>query len=190
MKGVHVKLRTVAWSMLAALAIALVCVGLVGWQQGYRLYAVRTGSMAPTYPTGSLLLDAPGRTGGPRVGEVVTFRTSDGLVTHRVRQLTSAGIKTKGDANRSIDVWTIPRHDVRGAVVAGVPFGGYLFVFFQQPTGVPSLMVLTLSIVLAWSVFFGSTTPPATAAATAAAAEPRRTSHRAAAASTTATAAA
>jgi hypothetical protein len=46
--------------------------------------------------------------------------------------------------------------NVEGAVVAGVPFGGYLLVFFQQPAGVPSLMVLTVSIVLAWSIFFGS----------------------------------
>jgi signal peptidase len=93
------------------------------------------------------------------VGQVVTFRTSDGLVTHRVKALTTAGIKTKGDANRSPDVWTIPQRNVEGAVVAGVPYGGYLLVFLQQPTGVPSLMVLTLSIVLAWSVFFGESAP-------------------------------
>lgn len=163
MKGARVKLRptwsAVVWSLLAALAISLVCVGLVGWHQGYRLYAVRTGSMTPTYPTGSLLLDAPARPGLPRVGQVVTFRTSDGLVTHRVKALTTAGIKTKGDANRSPDVWTIPQRNVEGAVVAGVPYGGYLLVFLQQPTGVPSLMVLTLSIVLAWSVFFGESAP-------------------------------
>ena len=163
MKGVCVKSRltwsAVVWSLLAALAISLVCVGLVGWHQGYRLYAVRTGSMTPTYPTGSLLLDVPAAPGLPRVGEVVTFRTSDGLVTHRVHGLTAAGIKTKGDANRSPDVWTIPPSDVEGAVIAGVPYGGYLLVFLQQPTGVPAVMVLTLSIVLAWSVFFGESSP-------------------------------
>lgn len=154
------KLRTVAWCLLTALAISVACVGIVGWQQGYRLYAVRTGSMAPTYPTGSLLLDAPARPGVPRVGEVITFRTSDGLVTHRVQDVTPYGIKTKGDANPTPDAWTLPQRNLRGAVVAGVPFGGYLLVFFQQPTGVPSLMVLTLSIVLAWSVFFGSPSAP------------------------------
>lgn len=153
------KLHTVAWCLLVALVISAVGVGIVGWEQGYRLYAVRTASMSPTYPTGSLLLDAPARPGMPRVGEVITFRTSDGLVTHRVQDITPYGIKTKGDANRSPDAWTLPQRNVRGAVVAGVPYGGYLLVFLQQPTGVPSLMVLTLSIVLAWSVFFGS--PPA-----------------------------
>jgi signal peptidase len=151
-----VRLRTVAACLLAALAISAVAVGLVGWHEGYRLYAVRTGSMTPTYPVGSLLLDAPATGGTPRAGEVITFRTSDGLVTHRVHDLTAAGIKTKGDANRSADPWTLPVRNVEGAVVAGVPFGGYLLVFFQQPAGVPSLMVLTVSIVLAWSIFFGS----------------------------------
>ncbi len=150
------KLRTVAWCLLVAFGISVACVALVGWHEGYRLYAVRTGSMTPTYPTGSLLLDAPARPGTPRVGEVITFRTRDGLVTHRVHQLTPAGIKTKGDANRTPDAWTLPERNVQGAVVAGVPFGGYVLVFFQQPTGVAALMVLTVSIVLAWSLFFGS----------------------------------
>jgi signal peptidase I len=161
-KGELVKLRTVAWCLLAALGISLGCVAVVGWHEGYRLYAVRTGSMTPTYPTGSLLLDAPARPGLPRVGEVITFRTTDGLVTHRVHDVRAAGITTKGDANRVPDPWTLPARDVEGAVVAGVPFGGYLLVFFQQPAGAPSLMVLTVSIVLAWSIFFGSSpaTPP------------------------------
>ena len=150
------KVRTVAGCLLAAFAISALCVGLVGWHQGYRLYAVRTGSMTPTYPAGSLLLDAPATGGTPRVGEVITFATSDGLVTHRVHDLTPAGIKTKGDANRSVDPWTLPLRNVRGAVVGGVPYGGYLLVFLQQPTGVPSLMVLALSTVLSWSIFFGT----------------------------------
>jgi signal peptidase len=167
-KGARVKLRltwsAVVWSLLAALAISLVCVGLVGWHQGYRLYAVRTGSMTPTYPTGSLLLDAPAQPGLPQLGQVITFRTSDGLVTHRVHDITPYGIKTKGDANESVDPWTLPQRNVEGAVVGGIPYGGYLLVFLQQPTGVASLMVLTLSIVLAWSVFFGeSTSKPAPA---------------------------
>ncbi|MGN6302560.1 MAG: signal peptidase I [Angustibacter sp.] len=166
----------VAWSLLAALAISVACVGLVGWHQGYRLYAVRTGSMTPTYPTGSLLLDAPARPGLPRVGQVITFRTSDGLVTHRVHELTPAGIKTKGDANESPDPWTLPQRNVEGAVVGGIPYGGYLLVFLQQPTGVPSLMVLTLSIVLAWTVFFGEPSAPRAARYAPAHARPARLS--------------
>ncbi len=151
------KLRTVAWSLLIALAISAAAVAAVGWREGYRLYAVRTGSMAPTYPTGSVVLDAPAAGGTPRVGRVVTFRTSQGLVTHRVQQVTAAGLKTKGDNNRAADAWTVPLRNVRGVVVGGLPLAGYLLVFLQQPTGVPALMVLTVSVILAWSLFFGST---------------------------------
>ncbi len=173
------RLRTVAWSMLAALVISVVVVTVVGWRQGYQLYAVRTGSMSPTYPTGALVLDAPARGGTPQVGRVATFRTSEGLVTHRVRQVTAAGLKTKGDANRSADAWTVPVRNVRGVVVGGVPLAGYVLVFLQQPPGVPALMVLTVSIVLAWSIFFPAAPAAPTPAPTSE--RPVRTAHRRAA---------
>lgn len=167
------RVRTVAWSLLIALAISVVTVAVIGWRQGYQLYAVRTGSMSPTYPTGSVVLDAPARGGTPRVGQVATFRTSEGPVTHRVQQVTAAGLKTKGDANRSADAWTVPLRNVRGVVVGGLPLAGYLLVFLQQPTGVPALMVLTVSVVLAWSIFF-----PAAPTAPVASERPVRTTQR------------
>jgi signal peptidase len=81
-------------------------------------------------------------------------------VTHRLHEATPTGLKTKGDANRTPDPWTLPERNVVGAVVAGLPYGGYLLVFLQQPTGVPALMVLTVTIVLAWSIFFGAPAEP------------------------------
>ncbi len=152
-------MKRVAWSLLAALVLGVCAVGVLGWQQGYRLYAVRTGSMAPTFPTGALLVDAPAAS-APAVGDVVTFRTQDGLVTHRVHGLSPAGLSTKGDANRTPDAWTVPADKVVGHVVVGVPRAGYLLVFLRQPTGVPSLMLLLVSSLLAWSFFFPGHQPP------------------------------
>jgi signal peptidase I len=155
------RIRSLAWALLAVLAVSLAAGAAVAWHEGYRLYAVRTGSMAPTYPTGALLVDGPVQA-PPAIGDVVTFRTRDGLVTHRVHDTTAQGLKTKGDANRTPDAWTVPPRNVIGTVVAGIPAAGYLLVFFQQPTGVPSMMVLLVSLVLAWSIFFGPTTTAAT----------------------------
>jgi signal peptidase I len=147
--------RAAAWALLASMVL-LIGTGMVLWGEGYRLYAVRTGSMTPTYPTGSLVVDRPVPSGTtPTVGQVITFRTAAGLVTHRLAARTSAGLHTKGDANRSQDPWTLPARNVVGEVVGGVPGGGYLLVFLHQPTGVPSLVLLTLSVLLAWQVFFG-----------------------------------
>lgn len=151
------RIRTIAWTALVVVMTAAAVAGGLAWHQGYRLYAVRTGSMTPTYSTGSLVIDRPVRSSpSPAVGDVITFRTQDGLVTHRVHDLTPQGIKTKGDANRVEDPWTLPARDVVGHVVAGIPDGGYVLVFLKQPTGVPALMLMMVSVALAWNIFFGT----------------------------------
>jgi len=147
--------RAVAWALLASMAVLMVA-GLALWGEGYRLYAVRTGSMTPTYPTGSLVVDRPASADRLRTGTVITFRIGSQLVTHRVTGTGADGLHTQGDANRSADPWTLPVRNVVGEVVGGLSHGGYLLVFLRQPTGVPSLVLLVVSVLLAWQVFFGS----------------------------------
>jgi signal peptidase len=152
--------------LLAGLAIA-VALGLavgaaVAWHDGYRMYAVRTGSMTPTYPTGALVIDAPASSATPAVGDVITFRIASGLVTHRIHGISSAGYTTKGDANPTPDAWTVPRTSVVGHVIAGAPDVGYLLVFFQQPTGAATVVTSLLALSLLWGLFFPSDEADAT----------------------------
>lgn len=146
-------MRRVVSAAVLALLLAAGVAAAVCWQQGLRPYVIRTGSMTPTYPVGAVVLDD---TSGPpaRAGDVITFRTRSGPVTHRLVARTATGWSTKGDANRDADPWTVPPRHVIGVVRTGVAGLGYLMVFFQQPTGVPSLMVLCTCLVLAWSIFF------------------------------------
>ncbi len=141
-------------SVLVAVALGLVVGAVTAWHDGYRVYAVRTGSMTPTYPTGALVIDAPASHGTPSVGDVITFRVSTGLVTHRVYSISASGYATKGDANPTPDAWTIPRGDVVGHVVAGVAGAGYVLVFFQQPTGAATVVTALLALSLLWGLFF------------------------------------
>jgi signal peptidase len=145
--------RVIAWFTVTGLAAALMT-GALAWHEGYRAYAIKTGSMTPTYPTGALVIDRPSASSAPNVGQVITFRTKDGLVTHRIHALKDGGYETKGDANRTPDVGTVPFQDVIGVVAWGAAYLGYVFVFFQQPTGALSLMLLALSVYLAWAAFF------------------------------------
>jgi hypothetical protein len=132
--------------------------------------------MAPIYSTGALVIDRPVDGSTPRVGEVITFRTTHGLVTHRVHGLTSEGIQTKGDANTTPDAWSTQPQHVVGVVTWGAAYLGYVFVFFQQPAGVLSLMLLALSIWCAWSAFFPTRDPSGEQAAGLAGGEPLRSS--------------
>lgn len=147
--------RRAACAVLVVVALA-VAAGALLWLQGYRVYAVRTGSMSPTYPTGSLVVDSPAAGSLPRVGDVITFTAGTGLVTHRVHGRSADGVTTKGDANRTPDVWTVGPEHIVGKVAGGISGAGYALVFLRQPAGVPSLLLLGLSVAFAWTLFFPS----------------------------------
>jgi signal peptidase len=154
--------------LLVAVLLLTGAVATVGsfWLRGYRIYVVHTGSMEPTYLPGDLVVDRP----APHVrpGEVITFRHSDlttDVVTHRVTAVTPAGlIHTKGDANRSADVWEIRPDQVQGRVTLHVRGLGYLAVYLKQPAGLGSLITALLAIVLLWGLFFPTEPRPQPAA--------------------------
>lgn len=146
--------RRAAAGVAVVLLLTATMVVLVAWHQGYRAYAVQTGSMTPTFPTGALVLDRPVDDAPPQVGDVITFQTSQGLVTHRVHAVQPRGVETKGDANDSPDSALVRPAHVLGVVTWGMAKLGYVVVFFQQPTGAPSILLLGLSIWFAWLLFF------------------------------------
>ena len=145
------------WIVRLVLALVLVLAGVLGLlaQQGYRAYIVRSGSMRPALPVGSLVIDRP--VDQVRAGQIVTVTPQPGeLVTHRVAAVSAAGITTKGDANNGPDWWRLQPGQVLGRVIVHIPAAGYLLVFLRQPSGLPALVALGIALALAWSVFFGS----------------------------------
>jgi signal peptidase len=163
--------RTILRTTFACAVLVALISGAVLWTQGYRVYVIHTGSMDPTYRPGDVVIDRPAQH-RYHAGEVITFRhsaeTTD-VVTHRITDITPAGlIHTKGDANRTADVWDIRPDQVGGSVVFGVRGLGYLLVFLHQPAGVAALAVAALGIALLWTSFF----PPS-----ASDREPRRPAH-------------
>lgn len=160
--------RTVILGVIAILLFNVVAVGAIVWRNGgYRAYIVHTGSMMPTLNPGGLVIDRPAPTADQlHPGEIITFRHSDAttdVVTHRITNLKRGYIHTKGDANRTPDVWNIRPDQVRGSVAQYVPYLGYVVVFFRQKAGIAALMTGILATVMLWGLFFP-----------AAASEPRR----------------
>ena len=138
------------------LAVALLCAiaiaGVLAWQGGYRLYIVHTGSMTPTLQVGDAVLDGPPKaTYHP--GEIITFRHSDlttDLVTHSVIDVKGGKIHTKGDANRTADVWDIRPDQVQGVVIRRFPRLGYLLIFLRQPSGIAAVVIGGVALMLIW----------------------------------------
>ncbi len=148
--------RRLAWLLAALVVVAGLGTMAAAWRGGYRGYIIHTGSMSKTLVPGDLVIDAPvpGHTVGP--GDVITFRHSKGpdLVTHRVTTMSANGIHTKGDANRTADVWTIRPGMVVGVMRWHLPWMGYAVVYLKQPTGAASLVTIGLGLYLLWGLFF------------------------------------
>lgn len=98
-----------AWTLalLGAGCLALTAAGLA---VGARPLVVRTGSMAPQLPVGTVVLVRPEPARSARRGEIVAVVRADGRrILHRVRRVRAAGaagattIVLRGDRNRVAD---------------------------------------------------------------------------------------
>ena len=102
----------------AALAMVLIA---CGWCHG--VLFVEGGSMAPSVSAGDVVIY---RRVAPRLvpGDLVVFQHGGALVVHRVAGVLRGGrLRTRGDANRSIDPVPVEAGDVKGEVVLVVPLG-------------------------------------------------------------------
>ncbi len=151
-------LRRILTLIAVAALIAVIGFAVHAWANGVRFYAVESGSMAPAVHAGDLVIDLPTTpTSTYRIGDIITFHPTPGTTTtHRIAALEAAGIVTRGDANPSSDVGYLQATSIVGRVVAIVPFGGYVAVFFRQPAGVAALLLFLVAAVLLWHLIGGS----------------------------------
>ena len=144
--------RLAKTAMLALVPLALLAV-LILFSAGalpYKLYTVRTGSMGSTIPSRSAVLV---RQHDYRLGQVISFRESGSVVTHRfVAENADGTIVTKGDANRTEDPWHPTRASVIGGVVAAPRMVGYWLVYLKNPVGLLSIILVALAIAQIWAI--------------------------------------
>lgn len=128
---------------LLLLAVAVLVLTVVGGRSSLRLVTVESGSMAPTLPVGSLLVEQQRSVQELAAGDVITFvepSQQQRVVTHRVvdvdRSQGSTVVQTRGDANPGRDPWTAELLDPHVWVVtAAVPHVGGVLQAAQSPLG-------------------------------------------------------
>lgn len=130
---------TVLVVIVVLLALLLVGVRLVG----LRVYSVLSGSMEPTYHTGSLLYVKKTDTAALKSGDVITFMLDeDTVATHRIVEVikdeedpSTVRYRTKGDANAAPDAVPVHYKNVIGTPVCSIPYLGYVANYIQHPPG-------------------------------------------------------
>ena len=120
-------------------AIALVGVRLFGLQP----YSVLSGSMEPTYKTGSIVYVKKVDYQTLTVGDPITFMLDEKTVaTHRIVEIIpdeeepdTVRYRTKGDNNDAVDGGLVHCKNVIGKPVFTLPYLGYAANYIQHPPG-------------------------------------------------------
>ena len=126
---------TIIVAMFAVLAVSLVGVRIVGLTP----LCVLSGSMEPTYKTGSIIYIKNIDAANIKVKDPITFYMSNGktVATHRVVRIDSQNhsFYTKGDANNIEDPLPVAFSSLIGKPVFTIPYLGYISAFITTPPG-------------------------------------------------------
>lgn len=139
MKKIWNVITTILVAIVVIVAILLVGVRLVGIQ----VYTVLSGSMEPTYHTGSLIYVKEIDPFELEAGDVITYMLDeDTLSTHRIVEVvpdesdpTVVRFRTKGDANDAVDGSLVHCKNVVGTPIFTIPYAGFVANYIQNPPG-------------------------------------------------------
>ena len=129
---------------------------------GYQLKTVLSGSMEPTFQTGSVIAVKPlssEERKSLKEGDVITFQESEvKLVTHRIIGVTTSVehvmYETKGDNNKTADMNPVLSENVK-AIYTGftIPYIGYFVDFAQTKEGSAILLIGPGLLLLGYAAF-------------------------------------
>lgn len=155
-------ISTVLVAVVVILALLLAGARLLGMQ----VFTVLSGSMEPTYHTGSIIYVKKIATEDIQPGTVITFMLDeDTVATHRVTAVvpdeedpTVVRFRTKGDANNAEDGSLVHYKNVIGTPVFTIPGLGYVANYIQHPPG--TYVAISAAAVLLLLVFLPDVLAP------------------------------
>ncbi len=146
----------VALAAVVVIVLVLAVATHVAPELGSRLFAIRSGSMAPDVPIGALIVTTSVVPERLAVGEIVTIGMANGTaLTHRIAEVAqqdgASMLRLKGDANANADPVLVETNRVIGKVVFMLPVVGYLLAMLAMPSGLVALLSFAASLlVLGW----------------------------------------
>ena len=138
--------------LVVSIAVLLVGARLVG----LKVYTVLSGSMEPTYHTGSLIYVREVDPKELETGDVITFMLNEKTTaTHRIIEVIpdendadTIRFRTKGDANEFEDGSLVHYKNVIGSPVFTIPYMGYVANYIQHPPGMYFAIIAGVIILL------------------------------------------
>ena len=131
-----IRIYKVIQAMLLAVTVSLILgLGFLIVILDINPYVIVSGSMEPELPVGSVcLVDCQQKE--PEVGDIISYKAKDTIITHRVIKKTDGGYITKGDSNSVADPGIVKSKQIFGTCVASVPKVGYAVMFMRTLKGI------------------------------------------------------
>ncbi len=114
---------------------------------GIRAYTVLSGSMEPELHPGDVTIIVNKNKVNLNKNDVITFKTDNSIITHRIIEKKDEGYVTKGDNNNVIDSFIVKPENIIGKVVFHIPKIGYIIKFLARPLVIAIEMII-LSILI------------------------------------------
>lgn len=121
---------------------ALICIPYIF---GYKPLVVLSGSMEPTFKTGSIIYYKNVNKEQLKEGDIITFKSGDTLVSHRIYKIDNNIYETKGDANNTVDTQKIQFGDIVGKDAnISIPYLGFYVKYINDHFYLIAIVVITL----------------------------------------------
>lgn len=137
--------RLILRIVIIALAGAFLGIQLYSWNArslggnkmpmplGFATSVVLSGSMDPELQVNDMIIVIA--RDSYEVGDVVVYQSYGTLIVHRIISIDGESVVTQGDANQTADP-AIKLSDIKGEVVASLPYVGLILTFIRSPLGI------------------------------------------------------
>lgn len=138
----------IIFNSIVTLFIIIGLGAIVLYLLGIKSYIVVSGSMEPTIKTGGVVfINTNFNVNDIKKNDIIAYKsTNEILIVHRVIDINSEGIITKGDANNTADGVIINNNNFIGKEVFHIPYIGYLIANFKTKYGFIFLIMIFIII--------------------------------------------
>ena len=145
-------IHVLAWICYVAIAVyAIICIPIIF---GHKPLVVLSDSMEPNIKEGSIIYYRKVPKKDIKEGNIISFKVSDKIVSHRVYKVDEKGFTTKGDATSTIDPVVITYDKVLGKVDnIVIPYMGYYVKTINNNYYIVVIVVIILIMEFALSNF-------------------------------------
>lgn len=111
-----------------------------------------SSSMSPTITKGDLIIVQKMKPTEYKIGDIISFSSNrfelNGVITHRIESIENGQFITKGDNNESPDIKHVIPIQIKGSVIAIIPYLGFLTSSVNTMIGKVLFLIFPMVIII------------------------------------------